>query len=496
MKKILVSLCIIIITIASGIYFIDKKETNVANNNLDENINYGVLDIPKDMETISNLSSSDVDIICATSKGLVKKDKNNEIVPELASEFSVSDDKIEYKFKIKDNIYWSDGSKITMGEIKDFFRELIKQEDEKNISALLDVYKAKDYREEKEKYFKGVAITSTDDSIVFRLNSKKDNFLEELTKPQYRLRKNLTLWGNIKRNYNVLKYSGDYKINSVDSNSLVLNKSNDNCKFDTINFKKEQSSEAAMASYEIDLTDIVIDPPSSVLNKLKDNDELITLPQNNGIYLVINDNTGVNLQGRRELYNMCYKGIESYHNDNMNDFELAETCYFRENKNDLIKMQERKVDSNKKNDWNKPSVITIIGEDTKINRILCRSIKEYFLYKCGITIKYSLVSSEEFKEKDLKQKYDMILVSNEANYSNKEEFYSRFEEYLTKLNLDILESDRINDYYGEYYDLESSIFLNYNILPLCFENKNIGLSARVSNLTVDMYGNLDFSSLN
>ena len=109
----------------------------------------------------------------------------------LCSEITQSSDGIQYEFKIRDDIYWSDGSKITCDDIVNFFKELIKEEDEDNIQAVLDVYGAKQFKDGKVTFMTGVAITNNDGKLVMRLNKPNKDFLNELTKPQYRLRKNI-----------------------------------------------------------------------------------------------------------------------------------------------------------------------------------------------------------------------------------------------------------------------------------------------------------------
>ena len=110
-------------------------------------------------------------------------------------------------------------------------------------------------------------------------------------------------------------------------------------------------------------------------------------------------------------------------------------------------------------------------------------------------MKYNLATDEEFNDYELTQKYDMILVDNKADYKDKEAFYTNFEKYLNETDRNLLEKNRINDYYGEYYSLEESLFSNYNILPLCFKNKNIALSDKVSSINFDGNGNLNFSDI-
>lgn len=495
-KKYFIVLFIFIIVIILGVNFIDKNDSNVSSTNVAKSITYGVEDIPDDLTTISNLNSYDTDIICATSKGLVCKNAKGEIVPSLASEYTVSPDGIQYEFKIRDDIYWSNNSKITAEDIIEYFRQLIKEEKDENITSILNVYGARDYKNGKNTFDKSVAIKAQDNSIIIRLNQRDDKFLEELTKPQYRIRKYLILWRDIKRNYDSLIYSGDYKIESVGSENITLRKNdNSNAKLDVINIIKDSSTEQSMASYEIGGRDIVINPPSSELNKLKDENNLITIPKPLGVYLIINNDGSIPMQGRREIYNNIYKSIGEYQNLNSSEFDLAEGCYFREDKENLNVIQIRKVNSNKEGSWSRPQVLTIIAKDDKLNRILCRTIKEWFAKNTEITVKYNLASDEEFSDYDFTKKYDMILMSSSAIYSDREKFYTNFEKYFNDTDKKILDKIRAEDSNKSYYPLEESLFNNYNILPLCFQNENIALSNKITSINFDGNGNIDFSNI-
>ncbi|NFB72636.1 ABC transporter substrate-binding protein [Clostridium butyricum] len=495
MKKYIILILITIIIVAFGISFIEYDDSSAANVGLQEGITYGVESIPNDLKNISELSSSDKNILCALTKGLVEKNKEGEIVPSLASEVNKSEDGIQYEFKIRDDVYWSDGSKVTGKDVVTFFKELLKECNDDEITCLLQVYGAKDFRDGKVSFDKGVAINCSDDSVTIRLNNKYDRFLEELSKPQYRLRSNIIMWNDIMKNYNNLLYCGDYKIKSADKGNITLEKNNDSVKFKRISFTKDDSVELSMASYEVNERDIVINPPESELNKLKDSNKLITIQKNSGAYIVMN-NSSIPMQGRRIVYNYIYKAIGLYQSNNTSEYDLAEGCYFREEKDNLNMIQQRKVDSSKEGEWNQPKVLTLIAEDNKKNKILCRIIKEWFAANTNITIKYTLANDDEFKDLELKKRYDVIIVNNDAISSEKEEFYSRFEEYLSEDDLNILESLRINDYYGDYHTLEDSLFSNYNILPLAFYNENIAISDKVSDISIDGNGNIDFHGLN
>jgi len=497
MKKYFFFIVIMISVILFCLGFINKESSNVSNNNLEETLSYGIDQIPENLEKVTNLSKRDEDIMCAVSKGLVSKNEVNEIVPSLASEIIKDSNGIQYEFKIRDNIFWSDGNKITPKDIAVFFKELLKEEEEKNIQALLDVYGAKEFKEGKIIFETGVAIKSTENSVVIRLNKKNDNFLSELSKPQYRLRKYLIMWANIKNNYNTLVYSGDYKIDSISEDRIVLkrNDKSSNLSIANINISNDDSVELSMASYEVKQRDIVINPPESELNKLAEQKKIVTISQTKATYLVINNKeNSIPIQGRREIYNNVYKALESYHNLNSNEFELAEGSFFREDKQDLTKLQARKVASNKESNWNQPEILTLLCEDNNENRILCRSIQEWFEDNTNITIKYSLVK-DEFQDEELKKRYDMLLINNDADKSDKQNFYFKFKDYLIDNQNKILEkstSDKIN---YDYSSLEESLFDNYNILPLVFYNENIAISDKISQFKLDGNGNIDFATI-
>ena len=495
MKKYIILILITILIAAFGISFIEYDNSSITNVFLQEGITYGVENIPNNLKDTGELSNSDKDILCAVTKGLVEKNKYGEIIPSLASEINKSDDGIEYKFKIRDDVYWSNGLKVTAKDVVTFFKELLKECSDDEITCLLQVYGAKSFREGKVSFDKGVAINYIDDFVVIRLNNKYDSFLDELSKFQYRVRSNIIMWNDIYRNYSNLVYCGDYKIKEADKENIILEKNSDAVKFKYITFVKDDSVEQSMASYEVNERDIVINPPESELNKLKSNDRLITIPKISASYIVIN-NTNIPMQGRRVLYNSIYKALEAYQSNNKQEFDLAEGCYFREEKDNLTMIQQRKVDSNKKGEWTQPQILTIIAQDNKQNKILCRIIKEWFANNTDITVKYSLENEEEFNDTELKKRYDVIIVNNDAISSEKEVFYSNFEEYLSMIDLDLLESLRINDYYGDYYTLEESLFYNYNILPLVFYNENIAVSDKVSEVSFDGNGNIDFDKLN
>ena len=474
MKKYFILMSITLIFVSFCLGFVYKDDDKTVSDDSVNAFTYGVQNIPENLRTVTNLSIRDKDILCALSKGLIEKDENDKIISVLCSEITQSSDGIQYEFKIRDDIYWSDGSKITCDDIVTFFKELIKEEDENNIQALLDVYGAKQFKDGKVTFMTGVAITNNDGKVVMRLNKPNKDFINELTKPQYRLRKNILMWGDMNKNYNDLVYSGDYKIESADNQNMKLvSVKKDSENKEIINIVKDENTELSMAAFEIKQRDIIIDPPESELSKLAEEKKLITLPINKSTYVYISDKNGdIPLAGRRDIYNNICEALSRFYGDDNKEFELAECSYFREDKNNLTNIQQRKVNLNKKEEWSEPQILTILAEDNT-----------------HITIRYSFVK-DEINDEELRNRYDMVLINSEADSNNKQRLFNGFSNYMSDS-----EKDLFNKANGNYNLLEETLFSDYSILPLAFYNENIGFSDEISTLKIDGNGNINFSSI-
>ena len=246
MKKIILTISISIVTIVILLSFIDRTSQQTSSNTAD--IVYSINSIPTNLKSIGDLDKRQQDIVCATSKGLVELDSEGNIQPSLAESYEVNDDGLEYVFKIRDDVYWSDGNKITPEDIVSFFREVITEDNE--ISALLNVFGVKDYLESDKSFSETVAITFDESSIKIRLNSRDDGFIEELTKPQYRLRKDVLFWEDIALNYKNIPYSGEYYIDSINESEIILKRSSKASAelAQTIYLVKDESEDLALAA--------------------------------------------------------------------------------------------------------------------------------------------------------------------------------------------------------------------------------------------------------
>ncbi|MDV4151480.1 ABC transporter substrate-binding protein [Clostridium sp. AL.422] len=497
MKKLIITLISSALVASFLIGFIDVSTPNGEKNN--DEVIYSISEIPTDFKAVGSLDKRAQDIVTATSRGLVEINENNEIKPSLAESVEVRDDGLEYDFKIRSDVFWSDGTKITPKDIATFFREILTEENEENIAALLNVYGAQRFRNGEGSFTEDVGIRFNEENIIFRLNSKDDKFIEELTTPQYRIRKNVLLWENIKKNYANLIYSGNYKIEGSTMSELNLKrneKTNKNI-VDRITIIPYEGEEVAMASFEVGGRDLVINPPKSQLNRLSSEGRLINLKSNKAMYLAFNPkDTTLKVEGRREVYRLVNKALEEYEIKNSMYIELAEGSYFREDKENLEKLQARKVMSTEDREWVKPEVLHIVAKEGSENKEICDYLSSWFENNTDINLVYDLITSEELNSIDEANYYDFAIIQGDLTLSNEASIYNSLVKFLDsdnkeKLLLAKTEGDRLE----KFLSIEEELFSNYSVLPLVFYNDNIAINKEIKNLVLDGNGNINFNEI-
>ena len=497
MKKLIITLISSALVVSFLIGFIDVSTPKTESNN--DEVIYSVSQIPIDFKAVGSLNKRAQDIVTATSRGLVELDENNEIKPSLAESVEVRDEGLEYDFKIRNDVFWSDGTKITPKDIATFFREILTEEDEQNIAALLNVYGAQRFRSGEGSFDKDVGVSYGEENIVFRLNSKDDKFIQELTTPQYRVRKDVLLWKNIKNNYSNLIYSGYYSIENMTMSEVNLKKNNtvNSNIADRIKIIPYEDEEVAMASFEVGRRDIVINPPKSQLDRLNSEGRLITLKSNKAMYLAFNPKSDtLEVEGRREIYKLINKALEEYVINNSMYIELAEGSYFREDKEDLAKLQTRKVMSTEASEWTKPQVVHMIVEENTENKEMCDYLASWFNNNADINLVYDLISKEELNSIDKENYYDFILIKGDLNFSNDESIYNSLINFLDVDKKEkLLQAKTEGDMISIFINIEEDLFNNYTVLPLIFYNDNIAINKKIKKLVLDGNGNINFSEI-
>ncbi len=115
---------------------------------------------------ISQTSEADADLTQLIYSGLFKYDKDGNIVPDLAQEYSLSEDKKEYKIVLKQNVLWHDGEKLDAQDVFFTYKIMLDQA----YNSLL------------RQSFQGVEMRLVDDStIIFVLKNPYAGFINNLT---------------------------------------------------------------------------------------------------------------------------------------------------------------------------------------------------------------------------------------------------------------------------------------------------------------------------
>ena len=113
-------------------------------------ISEGIIGTPRFINPILASSSVDQDIVSLVYSGLMRKDGNGSIIPDLAEKYDMSKDGLIYTFTLKDKIYFQNGKPVTADDI------------------IFTINKAKDPVIKSLHYvdWSGVSITKIDDKTI------------------------------------------------------------------------------------------------------------------------------------------------------------------------------------------------------------------------------------------------------------------------------------------------------------------------------------------
>ncbi|MCQ2969615.1 MAG: ABC transporter substrate-binding protein, partial [Clostridium sp.] len=485
---ILIFLLMIVITITTVVFilgFVDKgndgKDTKKAD------IVYSINDIPDNMKNIASLSTRQQDIICAVSKGLIEIDSQGNMIPALAKSVETTDDGIQYNFTIREDVFWSDGKTITADDLVQFFREILTEEDENNIEPLMSVYGARAYLNNEGNFKETVAIWAEGNNLIMRLNSIDNDFLVELSKPQYRLRKNVLSWEFINNNYDSLVYSGDYYIASMNDNEMILHRSEKSNKDipKVLSIVEDKSEDIALAAFEVGNRDIVVNPPRNQLQRLKNEKKLITMPSDEAVYASFNlDESSIPINGRKKIYSLLNSAIRDYIENNESSMICAEGKYYRSEDSSATKLQERKVLTNADNSWDDEESISIVAENNVDNKELINIISSWIEENTGYTLIVKLVDKDDIEGIIDEGYYDLIIFNSEVK--NENDVYSVIDEYNEDLCIETWQEE-------DYLKIEDDMFNSYSILPILFYNENIAVNDAITGVVLDCNGNINFS---
>lgn len=167
-------------------------------------ISEGIIGSPRFINPVLSYSSADNDLVALVYSGLMRKDNNDNLIPDLAESYEISKDGLNYTFVLKDKIFFHDGEPITADDI------------------IFTIDKVKDpiIKSPQKINWEGISVSKIDDkTIMFSLKRPYSSFLENTTLgilPAH-------LWENSPteiNDYNINPIgSGPFKIEKVDKQS-------------------------------------------------------------------------------------------------------------------------------------------------------------------------------------------------------------------------------------------------------------------------------------
>ncbi len=129
-------------------------------------ISEGVVGTPRFINPVLAFTDADQDLVSLVYSGLMRKDTDGNLVPDLAKEYIISSDGLSYTFTLKDDIYFHDGKPVTVDDVI-FTIDKVKD------SIIKSPHKAN---------WDGVTVTKIDDKTVeFSLKQPYALFLENTT---------------------------------------------------------------------------------------------------------------------------------------------------------------------------------------------------------------------------------------------------------------------------------------------------------------------------
>ena len=500
MKKVILFICLIILLVVGvGRSYVDVTPVSNMNFEYNEGLIYSLESLPDTIRPSESLNKGEEDLVSNIFSGLVEVNEKGEPIPDLAMGWKVSDDGLEYTFKINEKNKWSNGTEVTAKDFQIFFRDLLSPDNEDYTSnELYSIYGVKDYREGKID-FSEVAISSPDDyTLVLRMNNKDDDLLKNLAKPIYRLRDLNEPLDNYKSDFNEISYTGPYVIYDVTKDGFIRLKDNpynsSELEIKDIAFKEKDSDEIELAAFNLEKVDILKNPPiiysediglykdlskynSDILKLMIVNSDKAEMAQGiSNIMQVLISDSNILKNNLGKSYIKVINNKEEIHSikkdGDKGDYKINESE--KNNLKELGKNTLKKVLSNNE-------VVKIVVGNNEEDKALANELKKFLDKELAIK---SIVKIHD-------EGIDEVIKSGEFNIA-----FGEFN--LNEKNSESLKKEDIDEEEGEVEDKSeegeketaTSEKSNLSLVSLYFKNDVWCKSPKVNYLFIDSNGNL------
>jgi ABC-type oligopeptide transport system substrate-binding subunit len=298
MRKLLCIILVFMMMLTSGC--VEKKEKPSTSRKY---LVYNLGELPSDLLMLKKDNVREKDLLLALFEGLVREDKDGEIVPAMAEKYDISKDKIEYTFRLRKGIHYSDGRVIKASDFVRLFHNILSEKENIFAEQLYCIFGAKDFSMGKVAFEK-VAIVAKDDlTLKIRLNSPSDYFINILSNPVFTLRETNRKTRNWKDYYQEIQYSGPFTIKEVNEDGEILLLKNkkywrapeivsSEMMFTSIEDEEKSLADFQTTEYsDTSKIDVFVSPPISEGKSLSTGKKTIAIPSQSMYYLTFNLNT-------------------------------------------------------------------------------------------------------------------------------------------------------------------------------------------------------------
>lgn len=252
---------------------------------------------PETIDPALNSSNDGGNMLQHLAEGLLKMDKNGNIIPGLAESYEVSDDGLTYTFKLRKGLKWSDGSDLTA---KDFVYSWKRVADPNTAAPYgQDVLgKVKGYEEAAGGNIDALAVSAPDDTTFVVELANPVPFFDRIAAfstlvpvQEATIEANGDAW-TLSPETNIT--AGPYKLAEfTDGDRIVLEKNEnywdkDNITFDKITYRLIEDPNAAYTAYNQGEVSMIKSVPSEEIPALKGTEEFHVDPNMGTYYLSFN----------------------------------------------------------------------------------------------------------------------------------------------------------------------------------------------------------------